>query len=70
MPSWFGTELKRNRAAQRGWDSLPPSRQKEIIHYLVRLKSPQARHRNVQRALDVLAGGTARFMGRAWQAGK
>src|SRR5689334_16622203 len=34
MPSWFGGRLKRNRAAQREWDRLPPSRQKEILRYL------------------------------------
>jgi Domain of unknown function (DUF1905)/Bacteriocin-protection, YdeI or OmpD-Associated len=70
MPSWFGQELRRNRKAQRGWDSLPPSRQKEIIRYLARLKSAQAQLRNVERALHVLAGGKARFMGRAWEAGR
>jgi Bacteriocin-protection, YdeI or OmpD-Associated/Domain of unknown function (DUF1905) len=66
MPPWFGDELQRNRAAQRGWDGLPPSRQKEILRYLSRLKSPEAQQRNVQRALHVLAGGKARFMARAW----
>jgi hypothetical protein len=66
MPPWFGDELQRNPAAQHGWDSLPPSRQKEILRYLGRLKSPQAQQRNVQRALHVLAGGKARFMARPW----
>ncbi len=70
MPRWFGDELKQNPAARRGWNRLPPSRQKEVIRYLVRLKSPQARQRNVLRALHVLAGGKSRFMGRAWEAGK
>ena len=66
MPPWCGDELGRNPAAQRGWDSLPPSRQKEILRYLGQLKSPQAQQRNVQRALHVLAGGQARFMARSW----
>jgi uncharacterized protein YdeI (YjbR/CyaY-like superfamily) len=66
MPPWFGNELRQNPAAQRGWDSLPPSRQKEILRYLVRLKSSQAQQRNIQRALHVLAGGKARFMARSW----
>jgi Bacteriocin-protection, YdeI or OmpD-Associated/Domain of unknown function (DUF1905) len=70
VPSWFRTELRRNPKARRGWDSLPPSRQKEIVRYLVRLKSAQAQQRNVRRALQVLAGGKARFMGRAWEAGR
>jgi hypothetical protein len=66
MPTWFGDELRRNPAAHRGWDSLSPSRQKEILRYLARLKSSQAQQRNVQRALHVLAGGKARFMARSW----
>jgi hypothetical protein len=66
IPPWFGDELQRNPAAQSGWDRLPPSRQKEILRYLVRLKSSQAQQRNVQRALHVLAGGKARFMARSW----
>ena len=70
MPSWFGKELQRNPKARQGLERLPPSRQKEIIRYLVRLKSAQAQQRNLQRALHVLAGGKARFMGRAWAGGR
>jgi len=66
MPPRFGGELKRNRAAQRGWERLPPSRQKEILRYLARLKSTEAQQRNVEKALHVLAGGKARFMARSW----
>jgi len=69
MPRRFGDELRRNAAARRGWDGLPPSRQKEILRYLGRLKSQQAQERNVQRALHVLAGGKARFMARSWNTG-
>jgi hypothetical protein len=70
MPSWFGKELRRNPKARQGLERLPPSRQKEIVRYLVRLKSAQAQQRNLQRALHVLAGGKARFMGRAWEGGR
>jgi len=70
VPRWFSAELRRNAAAQKGWKALPPSRQKEIVRYLVRLKSPEAQQRNVQKALHVLAGGKARFMARAWSGGK
>ncbi len=70
MPGWFGNALKRNPSARRSWNKLPPSRQKDILRYLVRLKSTEARQRNVDRALDVLAGGKARFMGRAWEGGR
>jgi uncharacterized protein YdeI (YjbR/CyaY-like superfamily) len=68
MPSWFGDELNRNRAAKQGWEGLTPSRQKEILRYFAGLKSPQAQQRNVRRALNVLAGGKARFMARLWNA--
>ncbi len=66
MPPWFKRELLRNAAALRGWRQLPPSRQKEIVRYLARLKSPEAQQRNTRRALHVLAGGKARFMARSW----
>ena len=66
MPSRFGAELKRNRRARHSWGALSPSRQKEILRYFAALKSPEARRRNVARALHVLAGGKARFMGRDW----
>jgi hypothetical protein len=68
MPPWFGNELKQNPDALKGWDNLPPSRQKEILRYFAKLKSPQAQQRNAQRALHVLAGGKARFMARSWNA--
>jgi len=64
MPSWFGDELVRNPAAKDGWDRLAPSRQKEILRYFARLKSSEAKWRNVQRALEVLARGKGRFMAR------
>jgi hypothetical protein len=70
LPRWFSSELRRNVAARKGWDALPPSRRKEILRYLVRLKSPEARERNLRKALHVLAGGKARFMARAWSDGK
>lgn len=66
MPPWFKRELRQKTAALRGWERLSPSRQKEIVRYLARLKSPEAQQRNTQRALHVLAGGKARFMARSW----
>jgi hypothetical protein len=66
MPAWFGNRLSRNALAKAGWARLSPSRQKEILRYFVRLKSPEAKQRNLQRALHVLAGGRGRFMGRSW----
>jgi hypothetical protein len=69
MPSWFDKELDRNPLARSGWEQLIPSRQKEILRYFARLKSPEAKQRNVRRALNVLAGERARFMGRMWNEG-
>jgi len=66
MPAWFGNELSRSQLARRGWDRLAPSRQKEILRYFAQLKSPEARQRNVRRALHILAGGQGRFMARSW----
>jgi hypothetical protein len=70
MPRWFSQALGRNPAAKQGWSRLPPSRQKEILRYFARLKSEEARARNLEKALHVLAGGQARFMARAWSEGR
>ena len=66
MPSWFGDELARNPNAKRGWEALPPSRQKEILRYFARLKSEEAKQRNLKKAMQVLAGVRGRFMARSW----
>jgi hypothetical protein len=66
MPSWFKSALRRNPAAASGWRALTPSRQKEILRYLSWLKSPEARERNITRAMLVLSGKKARYMARTW----
>lgn len=66
MPSWFSEALDKNEAAQRAWDVLIPSRQKEILRNFARLKSPEAQARNLQLAMHVLSGGQGRFMARDW----
>ena len=66
MPSWFRIPLSRDPKATRTWSALIPSRKKEILRYFARLKSPEARARNVARALQVLSGKKGRFMGRSW----
>lgn len=66
MPPWFAEELERNVAARHGLEKLPPSRQKEILRYLSRLKSPEAQQRNTDLALHVLSGGKGRFLARSW----
>ena len=70
MPRWFSSALTRNPTAKEGWRALPPSRQKEILRTFARLQSPEARARNLEKALFVLAGGKARFMARAWNEGR
>jgi hypothetical protein len=66
MPSWFRIPLSRNAKAKKAWDALIPSRKKEILRYFSWLKSPEARARNVARALHVLSGKKGRFMARSW----
>jgi hypothetical protein len=66
MPSWFRIALTKNAAAKKGWDALIPSRRKEILRYFSWLTSPEARSRNVAKALHVLSGKGGRFMARSW----
>src|SRR5262245_48602476 len=51
LPEWFRKPLAANKNATAAWKQLTPSRKKEIVRYLARLKSPEARARNVARAL-------------------
>ncbi len=69
MPSWFKAALRKSPQAMKNWEALIPSRKKEILRYFARLKSPEARERNLERALYVLSGNRGRFMGRAWNRG-
>jgi hypothetical protein len=66
IPPWFSEALERNRKAKLAWNELAPSRQKEVVRYFSRLKSPSAQTRNLQRAMHVLSGAKGRFMGRTW----
>jgi len=66
MPAWFSSALGKNRNAKKAWESLTPSRQKEILRYLSALKSDEARKRNLSRAIGVLSGSKERFMARSW----
>ncbi len=69
VPSWFKAALQKNPRAMKNWEALIPSRKKEILRYFSRLKSPEARARNLERALHVLSGRKGRFMARAWDGG-
>jgi len=69
VPSWFEAVLQKNPQAMKNWEALIPSRKKEMLRYSARLKSPEARARNLERALRVLSGRKGRFMVRAWDRG-
>lgn len=69
MPVWFASALSGQPEAKANWERLSPSRQKEILRYFTNLKSPEARIRNLERALHALSGNGAQFMGRSWRDG-
>ena len=48
--------LNKNKPAKKVFESLPPSRQNEIIRYISYLKSEEAVDRNVSRAIGFLLG--------------
>ena len=70
MPAWFRAALRKNPLARENWEALIPSRKKEILRYFAALKSPEARERNLARALRALSGKPERFMARSWSGGK
>lgn len=55
--------LSKNKRAKSVFESLPPSRQKEIIRYLSFLKTEISVARNVDRVIQFLLG-KSRFVGR------
>jgi hypothetical protein len=63
MPSWFGAPLRANARSLAGWKASTPSRKKEILRYLMSIKTPEARARNVERALLLLAGRPVKLAG-------
>ena len=66
LPREFKESLRQNQTTLQTWSALTPSLQKEFLRYFARLKSSDARLRNIQRAIHVLSGGKARFLGRSW----
>ncbi|HYV39282.1 MAG TPA: YdeI/OmpD-associated family protein [Gemmataceae bacterium] len=69
MPPWFKKALAGSPQVMKNWQALIPSRKKEILRYFSRLKSPDARARNLGKALHVLSGEPGRFMARSWKDG-
>jgi hypothetical protein len=69
MPAWFRKALQAAPQAQKAYAALIPSRQKELVRYLARLVSQEAKDRNLARALEVLSGKPGRFMARSWKDG-
>jgi hypothetical protein len=63
MPLWFRSALRANAGALAGWKACAPSRQKEVVKYLTNLKSAEARARNVDRAVRMLAGEKVKLAG-------
>lgn len=59
----FEKALSSNKKARETFQTLPPSRQKEIVRYINALKTEAAVERNIKRAIGFL-GGDERFIGR------
>lgn len=55
--------LNENKDAKRIFDTLPPSRQKEIIRYIATLKNEEIRDKNIAKAINFL-NGKEKFIGR------
>lgn len=62
MPAKLKKALGENPGAKKTFDSLRPSRQKEIMRYIAKLKSDEAVEKNVVRAINFLSGKD-RFVG-------
>ncbi len=63
MPAALEAAFKKNAKARKAFDSLAPSRRKEIMRYIGHLKSEEAIVKNVARAIGFLLG-RERFVGR------
>jgi hypothetical protein len=59
----FVKALAENKAAKKVFDELAPSRKKEIVRYILSLKTEESVTRNIEKAIDFL-NGKGRFVGR------
>jgi len=57
------SSFEKNKSAKKIFDTLPPSRQKEIIRYISNLKTEESVNRNIEKAIKFLLG-KERFVGR------
>jgi len=64
MHEKFALALNKNRKAKDCFNSLPPSKQKEILRYLNNLKTEQSVLKNIKRAINFLLG-KENFIGRS-----
>jgi len=55
--------LNNHPEQKKVFDGLPPSRKKEIVRYIGRLKSEESRKKNIEKAINFLKG-KERFIGR------
>lgn len=55
--------LNKHKDAKKNFDSLPPSRQKEIIRYISNLKTEESLVNNIEKAIGFLKGKN-KFIGR------
>lgn len=62
-PQNFVTALQENKEAKKVFDNLPMSRKTEIVRYIAKLKSDEAKEKNIKRAINFLLG-KERFIGR------
>ena len=63
MPAKFEDALSNNLQAKKVFNALSPSRQNEIVRYLVRLKNEEVLNKNINRAINFLLS-KERFIGR------
>jgi hypothetical protein len=70
LPVWFVDALQLDSVALANWAALSPSRQKEVVRYLLNLRSDEARERNLNQVMDMLTGNDGHWLGRDWKDGK
>jgi hypothetical protein len=70
IPQLLQDALDRDSDIQARWEKLSPSRQKEVLRYLDKIKSEEIKIKNTERMINILLGNADHFMGRDWVDGK